>query len=94
MKTEEEIQKTIEGMKAIRSKVRPFSIFGDDNLATFDIVLNVLENRMDQDDVADHYDCAGTSEEDLMIACHAADWISGDDDDFDPVDNWPLEKGK
>ena len=92
MKTEKEIKKAIEGMKAIRSRVRPFSAFGNDNLASFDIVLNVLESRMDSDDVTDRYDCAETSEEDLMIAFNAADWLSGEDDDeFDPVNDWPLE---
>lgn len=92
MKTEEEIKKAIEGMKAIRSKVHPFSMFGDDNLSSFDIVLNVLENQMDQDEVEDHYNCAGTSEGDLSLAYTAAEWLDGTDDDFDPIENWPLIK--
>lgn len=92
MKTEEEIQKTIKGMKAIRNKIVPHSMFGDDNLASFDIVLNVLENQMDSNDIKDQYDCAGVLEKDLMIAYNASDWLTGEDDDFDPVENWPLKK--
>lgn len=92
MKTEEEIKKAIEGMNIIRPRIVPHSIFGDDNLASFAIVLNVLEKRMDLDDVDDKYDCAGNSEEDWMLAREAADWLSGDNDDFDPVGNWPLIK--
>lgn len=90
-KTEEEIKKAIESMKAIRSKIVPFSMFGGDNLRSFDIVLNVLEERMDVMDAEDKYDSAGYSEEDLILAYYAAEWIDGEDDDFDPVDNWPLE---
>ncbi len=90
-KTKEEIKKAIEGMKAIRLRVVPFSMFGGDNLRSFDIVLDVLEDRMDTMDVEKKYDVAGYSEEDLILAYHAAEWIDGEDDDFDPVDNWPLE---
>ncbi len=90
MKTEEEIKAAVKGMKAIRSEVRPFSMFGDNNLASFDIVLDVIENQMDQEDVTDKYDCAGTSEEDLGLAYTAAEWLDGTDDDFDPIENWPL----
>ncbi len=90
-KTEEEIKKAINGMKSIRSRVVPLSMFGGDNLRSFDIVLNVLEDQMDTMDVEEKYDSAGYSEEDLMLAYHAAEWIDGEDDDFDPVDNWPLE---
>ncbi len=67
-------------------------MFGDDHLASFDLVLNILEERMDTDDVQDHYDTAGTSEGDLITAYHAADWLAGNDDEFDPVENWPLVK--
>lgn len=90
-KTEEEIEKAISSMKAIRSRVVPFSMFGADNLRSFDIVLNVLEERMDTDDIEDEYDSADYSEENLMHAYYAGDWLDGADDDFDPVYNWPLK---
>ena len=90
MKSKEEIEKTIEGMKAIRSKIVLHSMFGDNNLASFDIVLNVFENRMDLDDVDEHYNTAGVSEEDYMLALEAADWLAGEEVDFDPIENWSL----
>jgi len=89
-KTDEEIQKAIVGMKAIESKVRPTSMFGDDNLAAFRIVLDVLENKMDLYDVDNKYDCAGVPEDDYYLARAAVDWLEGEDDDFDPIENWPL----
>lgn len=93
MKSKEEIKETVEKMKALRSKVRPYSMFGDDNLASFDIVLNVIENQMDLQDVDDKYDCAGVSEEDWMLARDTADWLAEEDVvDFDPIENWPLIK--
>lgn len=90
-KTEEEIKKVIEEMKAIRPKVRPTNIFGGDNLASFDIALNVFEERMDCDDVEEIYDTAGYSEEAYFFAREMVDWLDGEcDDDFDPLENWPL----
>lgn len=91
MKTKEEIQKVVKEMKAIRPKVLPFSIFGDDNLATFDICLEVLEEDLDKDDIMDLWDidsdCDG-----WLVADRTRQWMDGEDDDFDPVKNWPLRK--
>lgn len=94
MKTQEEIKKEIKALKAVRPKVRPFSIFGDDNLADLDVVLDVLEHDLDSDDISDRYDHAGASEELLMTAFHARDWMDGEGEEDSLAEGYPLKEGE
>lgn len=97
MKTQEEIKKEIEALKAVRPNVRPYSMFGDDNLAAFDAQVEVLEQDMDDDEVSDRFDCSGIPENVMSSAFHALDWINGEED-FDGgslAEGWsPIKKGK
>lgn len=91
MKTREEIQKVIKEMEALRPEVRPFSMFGDDNLASFDVCLEVLKEDLDDDDIQDQWDI--DQNYDLWsIANNTREWMDGEDDNFDPVKNWPIIK--
>jgi len=94
MKTQEEIKKEIEALKAVRPKVCPRSIFGDDNLASLDAQVKVLENDMDDDDIYDMYDHAGGSEYVLEAALYARQWIDDEvyPDDSGLADDCPLEQ--
>ena len=94
MKTQEEIQKEIEALKAVRPKVRPRSMFGDDNLASLDAQIEVLENDMDDDDIYDKYDHADASEYVLEAALYARQWIDGDvgEDDGGLAEQCPLNE--
>lgn len=93
MKMQEEIKKEIEALKAIRPKVTPHSMFGDDNLAQLDAQVEVLEGNLDSDDIGDRYDHAGASEEILSAAFHARDWIDGNETDS-LAEGWPLKEGE
>lgn len=97
MKTQEEIKKEIKALKIVRPKVKPYSIFGDDNLAQLDAEINVLENYLDEDEINDKYDHAGASEEILNAAFHARDWIDGEvdpDGNESLAEDWPLKEGE
>ena len=94
MKTQGEIKKEIEALKAVRPKVRPHSIFGDDNLAQLDAQVEVLEHDLDNADIYERYDHAGADENALEAALYARQWI---EDDVDPDDGglaeqWPLKE--
>lgn len=93
MKTQEEIKKEIEALKTIRPKVRPHSMFGDDNLAMLDAQVDVLENDLDNDDIYDRYDHAGASEYILEGALYARQWIDGEAECDSLAKDMPLKEG-
>lgn len=91
MKTQEEIKKEIEALKAIRPKVVPYSMFDDDNLAKLDAQVKVLEEDMDSDDIWDEWP---GEESDMGIRSSAGDarnWIDGYGDDDSLANGWPLK---
>lgn len=81
MKTQKQITKEIKALKAIRPKVRPRSMFGDDNLAALDAQIEVLERGLDDDDIYDRYDRTGSSEYTLDAALQARQWIDDEEDE-------------
>jgi hypothetical protein len=94
MKTQEEIQKEIEALKAVRPNIVPISLFGDDNLAALDAQIQVLEEGMDIDDIWDEW---WDDEEDTYVreaAEEAVNWMEWwrDPDDGDLAESWPLKK--
>ena len=94
MKTQEEIKKEIKALKAIRPKVRPYSAFGDDNLAALDAQVNVLENSMEDDDIYDMYDHADVLEYVLEVAIEAGCWLNGNSESGSLATDWPLKEGE
>ena len=94
MKTEKQIQKEIEALKAIQSNVRPTSMFGDDNLSSVGAQIVVLEEAMDEDDVYDRYDRTSSSEYILDAAMTAVDWMNDEEDpDCEGLAwEWPVER--
>jgi len=94
MKTQEQIKKEIKALETVRPKIRPRSMFGDDNLAGLDAQIEVLENDWDDDEIYNRYDHAGSSEYILESALAARQWI---DDEEDPdceglACEWPLKE--
>ena len=93
MKTSEEIKKEIGALKAVRPKVKPYSIFGDDNLAAFDAQIDVLENNMDDGNICDKYDRTRYSEYILEGALEADNWRDGNSESDSLAEDWPLKEG-
>jgi len=81
MKMQEQIKKEIKALETVRPKVRPYSIFGDDNLAALDAQIEVLENNWDNNEIYDKYDRIDSSEHILESALAARQWI---DDEENP----------
>jgi hypothetical protein len=53
MRTDKEIKAEIEKLKAIKPKVRRYTVFGDNHWAAIDAQIEVLANRIDQDGADD-----------------------------------------
>ncbi len=54
--TEKQIDAEVAALKALRPFVVPQSMFGDDNLASLDMQVRVLEQRMDERDIDDQFE--------------------------------------
>ena len=90
MKTQKEIDAQIAALKAIKPKVKPFSYFGDDNLAKLDAQVQVLEEDLDEDDITDMW----PEDSDMEIrtaADDAVNWRNDESDIDDLAKDWPLE---
>jgi len=88
-KTDKEIKAMIASMEKLRPKVRPFSMFGDDNLKSFDATVDTLREHRDDDDIAVLMDI----DYDLWSRCDSTiKWMAGDEDKEAPDHGWPLSK--
>lgn len=96
MKTDKQIQNEIKALKEIRPKVRPYSMFGDDNLAALDAQIKVLENDWDNNDIYNEYDHIDSSEYILDAAIAAREWINDEEDsDCESLAcEWPLKESE
>ncbi|HUW45774.1 MAG TPA: hypothetical protein VMW50_08260 [Dehalococcoidia bacterium] len=92
MKTPAEIKIQIEALKKVRPKVRPYSVFGTDNLVQLDAQIDVLENNLDSTDIFDKYGHSGIDEEVVPAALEARQWIDGDSEFDDLASGYPLEE--
>lgn len=93
MKTQEEIKGEIEALKTVRPKVKPHSMFGDDNLAMLDAQVDVLENDLDDDDIYERYDHADASEYVLEGALEANNWRDSNSESNSLAEDMPLKEG-
>jgi hypothetical protein len=73
-KTKEEIHAEIDGLLALKDKVRRYSIFGDDNRAAIKAQIRVLSEGMGEDDIYEEF---GSDEHTLDSAREALDWMQG-----------------
>lgn len=94
MKTQKEIKKEVEALKAIRPKVKPYSMFGDDNLAALDAQVDVLENDLDNADIYERYDYCNSSEHVLEAALDARNWVNNELDIDSLAEDMPLKESE
>jgi len=88
-RTEAEIQTQIEELTAIKLKptFRRTTLFGDNNVEAIEAQIEVLEERLTDDDVTDRQDMEDFSEHAANSALDAANWLAGVDEDT-PVKGW------
>lgn len=89
-KTKEETEQQIIKLKELRPKVRPYSAFGDDNLAKLDAQVKVLEEDMDSDEIWDEWPQEESDMGIRMAAEEAANWLVGKSEADDLAEDWPL----
>lgn len=96
--TPEEIKKEIETLKDYKTRVRPRSGFGDDNVASIEAQIVVMSGNLDDDEIYKKYDPRepeeGEPEEsrnELDNALEARRWMDGEGEDESPSEGWkPL----
>lgn len=81
MRTAEEKQKAIEDLKRLKNKLPEFSKFGDENWKIIDLQIDIVEERITDDD--ELYDLEDEEEfEDVSILIDTLEWVNGNDDIF------------
>lgn len=82
MRTQEEINRQIEGLKKMKTWLPQYSRFGDNNWANIDAQLDILEYKQDLDDMDDG-DWENMDETNsIYLAAQDADgWMNGDTND-------------
>ncbi len=83
--TDEAIKKEIAALKEMKPKVRRYSLFGDDNRASIEVQIEVLEQEIAEMDVWAKYADNDTK---LESAIDAASWLEGGSEK--PSDGWAL----
>ena len=84
MRSSEEINKEVDALEALLPKVKPKSVFGDDNLAAIRAQIRVLREGMNEDGIYGEWD------DDRYIlenAVFASDWAT-EDEDQSPSKEW------
>lgn len=92
--TEKQIDAEIKKLKALKPKLIPQTIFGGDNIAALDAVIETLEDRGDENYVYERWENEESDEADEHVAewaRGAALWISGDEPEA-PSKGLPLKK--
>jgi len=86
---EKEILKEIQALKGVKpriAKFAAFSIFGDDNVASIEIQIRVLDERMNEAEIDDA--CAEEDDDYLLSSAMAAfNWMEGNDAES-PSEGW------
>ena len=76
--TDKLVNAEIAKLKKMKPKIRRYTAFGDDNWEKVDAEIRVLEKRMDQDDVDEHWDGENDRDRELhSSACDAVEWLEG-----------------
>lgn len=88
-RTDAEVLAAINRLEAITRKrsFRKVTHFGDDNVSAIEAQIEVLQERLTEDDVMDREDREDFTEHQASSARDAANWLAGDDDS-DPIKGW------
>jgi len=82
-KTQKQIDAEIAALKDVRTRVRRFSAFGTDHWRQIDLQVRVLEQHLDEDDLA-----AITDPDENSIAYDTIQWRDGEPVDEAPAAGW------
>lgn len=85
--TEEQINAEITKLKTMKPNVKKNSMFGDDHHKAIDAQVEVLTQRMSDDQMYSTYDRSGVQESVLNAARDACDWLNGYREEV-PSEEW------
>lgn len=86
-KTAEEVAKEIETLKKMKTSIRQFSHFGDNNWEKVEVQITALQDGLDEDGVYDAFE-GNTDHEGCALA--AIQWRDGEEE-TSPSEDWkPL----
>jgi hypothetical protein len=92
MRTKAEIEAEIATLKEIKPRLPRRNVFGEDNHALVDVALDVLEDRMDNDEVYDKFgeEALGDdfNERELSEASDALRWMECEEGADAPSKGW------
>lgn len=89
--TDADIRAEVDWLTANKTRIRKINGFGDDNHAGIDAQIDVLKNRLDNDDIYDTYGDEDSDDYSESILSHALDalaWLEGDSGSEKPSDGW------
>ena len=75
MKDQDLILEEIEGLEALKPRIIPRTGFGDDNIAAVDAQIEVLQSRMDEEQIHDRWPNVGDESHVLGSALDALGWM-------------------
>lgn len=91
--TKEEVEQQIGLLRSIRNLIQPFSLFGNDNKAALDAVVEVLVDGLDEESVyanwPEEYDESESQNSYIRdSALEACRWLNGDEAAMTPYENF------
>ena len=89
MRTDKEIQEEIKKLTELKSKVRRYTAFGDDNHVAIGTQIDVLVDRLSEDEIYRIAEEDGWSQRERDSALEAAVWLSGEQEQLaDDPEGW------
>ena len=92
-RSDEEIKKEIVVLKSLQGRIRPYSMFGDDNNTALRATIQVLENDMDGGDIYEEWN-EGKDENEYILSSALDTLYWRDNDDGSgaepPSEGWKL----
>jgi hypothetical protein len=89
--TEKQIAKEIQTLKTMKPNIVRYSMFGDDNHAKIDAQIEVLEERLSEDEVYNRFEDSDNPDRTYdLVSCarYAAEWLIGQAEDGVPSKGW------
>lgn len=82
-RSKDEISKEIDALLDLKDKVRPTSMFGDDNRAAIEAQIDILQGNVAEDEIYDVFDDHAADS-----ANEAVQWLNGESESDTLSEDW------
>jgi hypothetical protein len=86
--TDEQVQEEIKLLREMKPKVRPKTMFNEDNWAAIEAQIKVLEDGMDEDAIWDEWHNDDEQMHERESALVAMSWRDGAENSVRPSEDW------